>query len=392
MENYRRTKGACFLAYIISALINNFLPLLFLTLHREFGITFEALGVLISINFFVQAIVDFLGAQYAERLGYRFSIILALSFASLGFIALGVLPYIFENIFLALLIAICLYAVGSGLIEVLISPIVAAIPQESGSKTMTILHSFYSWGHILIVLISTVFFMVFGLSAWRYLALFWAILPLIDILIFVKAPLRVFGEKAERIPVKALFKSKLFLLLLLLMLCAGAAELSVSQWVSVFAESSLGLPKAVGDILGPCLFAFTMGICRVAYGKIRLSLMKALLFCAVICTLSYLLAVFSPSPLPALLGCALIGLSVGIFWPGILSLAAEKMPGGGTAMLGFLALGGDIGCSGGPGLIGTLFEKTGSLTPGLLISTLYPLIITFGALFLIKKFGKNENF
>lgn len=391
MENYKRTKGACFLAYIISALINNFLPLLFLTLNREFGLSFDALGILISVNFVVQAIVDFFGAQYVERLGYRFSILLALTFSSLGFIALGTLPYLLSDTFIALFITVCLYAVGSGLIEVLISPIVAALPEDEGSKTMTILHSFYSWGHLLIVLVSTAFFMVFGLSKWRYLALFWALLPLIDILVFWKAPLRTFGEKVERIPVRNLFKNKLFLLLLLLMLCGGAAELTVSQWISVFAESSLGLEKSVGDILGPCLFALAMGISRVAYGKIRLSLMNALLLCGVLCTLSYFITVFSSLPLLSLLGCALTGLSVGIFWPGILSLAAQKMPGGGTAMLGFLALGGDIGCSLGPGLLGMLFDKTGSLSPGLLLSSLYPLIITLGTVYLIKKLGKNEK-
>jgi len=392
MANYKRTKGACFLAYIISALINNFLPLLFLTLNREFDISFEALGILISVNFFVQAIVDFLGAQYVDRLGYRVSIMLALSFAALGFISLGILPYTMKNTFFALLITVILYAVGSGLIEVLISPIIAALPEDKGSKTMTFLHSFYCWGHLLIVMVSTAFFATFGIRAWRYLAIFWAILPIIDMLIFAKAPLHVFGEKAKKIPLKSLFTNKIFLLLLLLMLCGGAAELTVSQWISVFAESSLGLPKSIGDILGPCLFALTMGFSRVAYTKMRMPLLRAILLCAVLCTASYLITVFSPHPLLALTGCALTGFSVGIFWPGILSFAAQTMPGGGTAMLGFLALGGDIGCSMGPGLLGYIFEKTNSLSPGLLLSALYPLLITLGSIYLIKKVGKNENF
>ncbi len=390
--HYKRTLYASFMAYAQSALIITFIPLLFARLHAEFNISYAALGFISSLNFAVQALVDFFGAKYVERIGYRNCILLALFFAALGFIMLGTLPYVLDNTILALVLSILSFAIGGGLIEVIVSPMVAALPSEKPSATMSLLHSFFSWGTVLAILVSTLYFSLFTLSNWRYLSYLWAVLPIVNALLFIKAPILEFGASHEKQSLRHLFRDKIFVLLLLLMFSAGASEIAMSQWASVFAESGLGLSKAMGDLLGPCMFAVFMGASRVIYAKIRIPLIPCIYISAAVCLFAYLITVFANAPLISLFGCALCGLSVGILWPGTLSLSAFFYPGGGTAMFAILALCGDIGCTIAPGVVGAATAAAGgNFAKGLSIATLFPLLTIIFMRIFVKKQQKNKK-
>ena len=321
-----------------------------------------------------------------DKVGVRASILAAHLLAALGLAGLGILPELMRP-YTGLTLAVACYAVGGGLIEVLISPIMEACPTERKEAEMSLLHSFYCWGCVLVILGSTVFFSLAGISHWRGLAGLWAVIPLVNFLLFTRVPIAPLVEEGKAMPLPQLLRSRLFWLLALLMVCAGASEQSMSQWASAFAESGLGVGKALGDLAGPCLFAVLMGVSRVVYARIsqRVSLTRFMAGCAALCAVSYLLAVFSPWPLLALAGCGLCGLSVGIMWPGTFSLAAKGLPAGGTALFALLALAGDLGCTSGPTLVGMaarLWE--GQLRSGLLAAILVPLLL----LFLLRRFRR----
>ena len=383
---WKHTLYASYTGYITQAIVNNLAPLLFLIFQKQYNIDAAQLGLLVGFNFTVQMLVDFLAAKYASRLGYRPLIVAAHIFCGAGLVCLGIFPglsqTVFHSAFPGLLFSVFLYALGGGLIEVLISPIVEALPGEEKESAMSMLHSFYCWGHMFVVLISTLFFQAFTTGAWMWLPLLWAAVPFCNALVFRKVPLRTLEEANESAPagLKSLFSLKLIPLFFLLMICSGAAEQAMSQWASYFAESSLGISKTLGDLMGPCMFALFMGLSRLYYGKkgSQLRLGRFILLSCALCAGGYLLAALSPWPILALAGCALCGFSVGIFWPGTFSLAARHCPAGGTAMFALLALAGDIGCAAGPAAAGFLASSTGSMTPGLLFSILFPLLIAVG--------------
>lgn len=379
-KNYNHTIYACYLGYIVQAIINNLAPLLFLTFAKDFGISIGKIGLLISLNFGFQMIVDTLAAKYVDRIGYRTSIVFAHICCTAGLLGMSIFPFIFPDAFAGLVAAILLNSIGGGLIEVLVSPIVEAAPSSKAKDTaMSLLHSFYCWGHVGMVILSTIGFKVFGMSHWYYLPVLWAIVPFINIFIFARVPLRVLTPEEERIPFRKLISSKLFWIFFLLMICAGASEQAMSQWASLFAEDGLHQTKAVGDLLGPCLFAFLMGSSRMFYGRFgeKIDLQKFMMGSGVLCILSYLAAVFSPYPIFALIGCGMCGLSVGIMWPGTFSLAAKRCPQGGTAMFALYALAGDIGCGIGPGLVSMISKSqpSYSLKAGLLAAIIFPLLM-----------------
>lgn len=350
---YKHTIYACYIGYIVQAIINNLGPLLFLTFEKSLGIPIEKIGMLITINFGVQIIVDLLSARYVDKIGYRNSIIAAHIFASIGLIGMGIFPFIFSDSFVGLAVSSMINAVGGGIIEVLISPIVEAAPSNEKDKAMSMLHSFYCFGHVAVVILSTVAFYILGMDNWRYISMIWAIVPLFNIFLFSIVPIKAVTEEESQLPLKRLLSMKLFWIFVLLMICAGASEQAMSQWASFFAEDGLKVSKTMGDLLGPCAFALLMGGSRAFYGKYgsRIDLKKFILGSSILCIISYLIAVLSPVPIIGLLGCALCGLSVGIMWPGTFSIAAKECPNGGTAMWALLALAGDIGCSVGPGLV-----------------------------------------
>lgn len=379
-KNYTHTIYACYLGYIVQAIINNLSPLLFLTFEKDFGISIGKIGLLISLNFGFQMIVDTLAAKYVDRIGYRISIVFAHICCTAGLLGMSIFPFIFPDAFAGLVAAVLLNSIGGGLIEVLVSPIVEAAPSSKAKDTaMSLLHSFYCWGHVGMVILSTIGFKIFGMNHWYYLPVLWAVVPFINIFIFARVPLRVLTTEEERTPLRKLVSTRLFWIFFLLMICAGASEQAMSQWASLFAEDGLHQTKAVGDLLGPCLFAFLMGSSRMFYGKFgeKIDLQKFMMGSSVLCILSYLAAVFSPYPVFALIGCGMCGLSVGIMWPGTFSLAAKRCPQGGTAMFALFALAGDIGCGAGPGLVSMISKAQPSygLKAGLLCAIIFPVLM-----------------
>lgn len=385
-SNYKHTFFASYGGYFVQAIINNFLPLLFLTFQNSFNLSYDKISLLIVINFGVQLIVDFLSASFIDKIGYRRSVLMAHFFAFLGLGGLGILPFVMPA-YTGIILSIIIYATGSGLIEVIISPIVEACPSDSKSGSMSLLHSFYCWGQMCVVLFSTVYFYFFGTESWRYLSFIWACIPLVNGIYFSLVPIPEALDENTGMGFRKLFSTKLFYILALIMLCSGASELTMSQWASAFAESGLGVSKAIGDLAGPCLFAVLMGSARVLYSGIskKISLTAMMTASSILCIISYLLASLSPFPVLSLVGCAVCGLSVGIMWPGTFSLAAEKIPQGGTAMFAFLALFGDLGCSTGPALAGKAISLSGgNMNSGILLGTVFPLILIIGLFFLRK--------
>ena len=353
-QNYQRTMTACFIAYMVQAVVNNFVPLLFVTFQQTYDIPMAKITLLITLNFLIQLVIDLLSAGFVDKIGYRASVMLAHICAAAGFVLLTILPEMLSNPFVGILIAVMIYAVGGGLIEVLISPIVEACPTDNKEKAMSLLHSFYCWGHVGVVLLSTAFFASAGINNWKILTILWALLPLANLVLFAGAPIYSLHEENEAgMPVKELFRQKIFWILMIMMLCAGASEQAVSQWASLFAEKGLGVTKTIGDLAGPMSFAVLMGTSRLLYGKYgeKWDLNRFMAGSCVLCVLSYLCIVFVPNAAVNLLGCAVCGFSVGILWPGTFSKASAAIRRGGTALFAFLALAGDVGCSGGPTVI-----------------------------------------
>ena len=377
-KKYRRTLIAGYLGYVTQAIVNNLAPLLFVTFQKEFGISVGQIGFLVTYNFAVQMFVDVLAARYVEKIGYRTAIVGAHVCSTVGLISLGILPDLTGSPYTGLLLAVTVYAVGGGLIEVLASPIVEALPLSAKSAAMSLLHSFYCWGHVAVVVLSSVFFMTVGIENWRILPMLWAALPFVNIFIFAGAPIHVLVEDGKALPVRKLFSMKLFWIFFLLMICSGASEQGMSQWASYFAENGLHISKTMGDLLGPCMFAVLMGISRTFYGikGEKIPLKAFITGSSFLCVTGYLLSVFAPYPFLSLAGCALCGLSVGIMWPGVFSLAARYCPQGGTAMFALLALAGDIGCSGGPSVVGMVSGIAGdNLKAGLFAAVIFPVIL-----------------
>lgn len=387
--NYNHTVTACFVGYITQAVINNFMPLLFVTFAATLGIDMARLSALITVNFVTQLVVDVLAGKFVDRIGYKPCIIAAHLAALAGLLALGLLPTRVPDPYLAILAAIFLYALGGGLIEVMVSPIVEACPSEHKAKAMSLLHSFYCWGHVALVLLSTLFFAAFGTANWRVLTLLWMIVPIANAVYFSFVPLYpIVPEEAQQMPMKRMLTSRVFWLLVVMMVCAGASEQAMSQWASTFAEDGLHITKTMGDLLGPCAFAITMGTARALYGKFadKLPLKTAMIASSILCIVCYIVASQSGNALAALLGCALCGFSVGIFWPGTFSLAALALPGAGTAMYALMALAGDLGCSAGPTTVGLFSGALGGLQSGLTVGMIFPI-----AMLVLCAFLKTEK-
>lgn len=391
-SEYQKTTYACFIGYVVQSIVNSFVPLLFVTFQNSYHIPLSKITLLITVNFAVQLLVDMLSAGFVDRIGYRASIVCAHFCAAAGFVLLTVLPECFSDPFVGILPAVFVYAIGGGLIEVLISPILEACPTDNKETAMSLLHSFYCWGCTAVVLLSTVFFGLFGTEHWKILTLLWTIVPLFNLCLFLKVPIYSLHEEGETgMTLSELFREKLFWLLMLMMLCAGASEQAVSQWASTFAEQGLGISKTFGDLVGPMTFAILMGISRLIYGKYgdRLDLERFMKGSCVLCIASYLCISLVPVPLIELLGCAVCGFSVGIMWPGTFSRAAASIRRGGTALFAMLALAGDLGCSGGPTLVGLVSSAAdNNLRVGILAGIVFPLLLLIGLLFGGKKTEK----
>lgn len=377
-NKYRKTLIACYLGFITQAIAANFAPLLFLTFHKSLGIPLGKVALVSTAFYFTQLIVDVICAKFVDRIGYRICVVVSEAASAAGLICLAFLPSILPDPFAGIIISVIIYAIGSGLIEVLGSPIVEACPFEHKEAVMSLLHSFYCWGSVSVILLSTVFFAVFGIENWRWLACIWALIPLYNIYNFASCPIESLVEDGEGMTIHTLFKTPMFFLGVILMVCAGAAEMSMAQWASAFVESALGLSKTIGDLIGPCLFAVTMGISRVIYGKYgnRIDLSKYMLFSGTLCLACYILSALSLNPLLCLVGCTLCGFSVGIMWPGTISILSKRLPTGGTAMFALLAMAGDLGGSFGPWLVGfTSQMNDNNLKAGILVACVFPLVL-----------------
>lgn len=360
----KTTYYATCIGFGVQAIVINLSPLLFLTFQNQFDITLMQIGMLVTCNFVIQMLIDMSSALFVDKIGYRAAAVLSQVFAAIGLVGLGVFPGMMPSAYLGIILATVFLGIGGGLIEVVGNPIVESLPMDIHSSDLSLLHSFYSWGLVSVVLLSTAFFSVFGIENWKVLTSLWAVVPVINALVFSKTPIVSPKPEDEKLSFAGLFKTRVFWVLLVLMICAGVSEQAISQWASLFAEAGLGVSKSVGDILGPCLFAVLMGISRVYYAKADhgINLRKFIMLSACLCVVSYVIVVFSPFPVISLLGCGLCGLSVGIMWPGVVALAAKYCPKGGTAMYSSLALFGDIGCSLGPTMVGLVAGESGGAT------------------------------
>lgn len=373
--------AACHLGGASQAIINNFAPLLFLTFQRTYGLPLEQITLLVTFNFLTQLVVDILAAKYVDRIGYRPCIVAAHVFCALGLVGLAVLPRLMPP-YAGLLASVMIYAVGGGLIEVMISPIAEACPSENKAAAMSLLHSSYCWGTVATIALSTALFVCLGVDAWPVIACLWALVPGFTAVLFSRVPLAPIVPEGEvGMGFRELLGQRMFWILVLLMVCSGASEQSMVQWASTFAESSLHVSKTIGDLAGPCFFSVLMGISRVMYAglaeKVRLE--RYMTATAVLCIGSYVLAVLPVHPLINLLGCGICGFSVGLFWPGTFSIATKRCPLGGTVMFGLLALGGDLGCSAGPTLVGMVSGLFGDeLKAGLTAAIVFPAMIVLG--------------
>ena len=390
-KNYKKTLLACYLGFVTQAISANFTPLLFLTFRESYGITLDKIAMIPLVFYLTQLFVDFAATKFADKIGYRTCVVASQILSAVGLVLMAVLPELFASPFVGIIIAVVLYAIGSGLIEVLVSPIVEACPFENKDGMMSLLHSFYCWGAMGVILGSTLFFAVFGIENWKILTFIWALVPLYNTFNFIKCPIERLVEDGESMSIGKLLKTPIFWLMIILMICSGASEASMAQWASAFTESAIGVSKTVGDLAGPCLFALFMGISRVLYGKFseKLDLTKIMLVCGLMCACCYLLAALSPLPVLGLAGCALCGLAVGIMWPGSVSISSQACPKGGTAMFAFLALAGDLGAMVSPAMVGSISEKLGgNLKTGLLVATVFPVILV-GNLIVLNKTKKR---
>lgn len=393
-NNYKYTIYASYLGYVTQAIVNNLAPLLFITFQKSYNLSFEQIGLLVTVNFGVQLLVDLFSAKFIDKIGYRISIVAAHILAAIGLAGLSILPELLSKPYEGLMLAVSIYAVGGGIIEVLISPIVEACPTKEKSSQMSLLHSFYCWGQVLLVLGSTLYFNLIGIDRWKILTLLWAIIPLINAIFYLLVPINHLTDGKESISMKRLFSTKLFWLFMLLMVCAGASELSMSQWASAFAEEGLGVSKTVGDLMGPCMFAILMGTSRLLYSKYskKIRLRSAMIAGGVLCVISYFTAVISQNAMLSLIGCGLCGFAVGIMWTGVFSLSSELFPTGGTAMFALLALAGDVGCSIGPTLVGKMVDVfNGSIRSGLSIAIIFPVALLIGLRALPSKTKKDAR-
>ena len=376
--NYNKTKTACYLGFITQAIAANFAPLLFLKFHNDYHISLGNIAWISTRFFFTQLLIDLFCARFVDKIGYRICVVASEVCAAAGLVGLAFLPEILPDPFVGILCSVILYAVGSGLIEVLCSPIIEACPFENKEATMSLLHSFYCWGAVGTILISTLFFLLFGMDSWKWLAVLWALIPAINVYNFATCPIEHLVEEDEGMKISELFQKPLFWIAICLMICSGASELAMAQWASAYTEAALGLSKALGDLAGPCMFAVTMGISRIIFGKYgdKMDLMKFMTASGILCVICYLLVSLSASPVIGLIGCILCGFSVGIMWPGAISISSRKFPAGGTAMFALLAMAGDLGGSIGPGIVGRVTQSVGdNIQIGMGVGLVFPLIL-----------------
>ena len=393
-KNYQKTLKACYLGFITQAIAANFAPLLFLKFHADYGISLGRIALISTAFYFTQLVVDIFCARFVDKIGYRKSVVASEVASVLGLVGLAFIPELCADPFAGIITCVIVYAIGSGLIEVLCSPSVEACPFDHKEAVMSLLHSFYCWGSVGVILLSSVFFTVFGIGSWRILACVWALIPLYNIFNFATCPIEHLTEEGKGMTIGQLFRKPLFWVSILLMVCAGASEMAMAQWASAYTEAALGFSKSIGDLIGPCMFAVTMGISRVIYGKYgaKINLNHYMIGSGILCLCCYLLASLSSNPVLGLIGCIFCGFSVGIMWPGTISITSPRLPRGGTALFAFLAMAGDLGGAFGPSLVGTVSQQAGdSLQFGMLAGSIFPLVLIVSLILLGRNAKKKQG-
>lgn len=386
-KSYKSTKIACFIGFVVQAIINNFLPLLFIIFNTQYSLNYEQLGRLLFINFFVQLIVDAFTPALVKKIGYRGAAIACHGLAAVGLCLLGILPLVFPNhIYACIVASIIIYASGSGIIEVCISPIVEMLPGDKKGADMAFTHSFYCWGQAFTVLVSTLLIFLIGQSSWQLIPMIWAVIPFFNMFNFIRVPIVEQPDDPIGKTAKTLFKDRDFWIFAVIMICAGASEITMAEWASLFAQQALGISKTLGDLLSPCAFAVCMGSGRVVFGLLdgKFNPKKALILNNILCALCYVGVSVMDIPALSLIACALCGFSVSLSWPGTYSMAARHFPTGGTLMFSILALCGDFGCSIGPWLMGIVANST-TLQMGFLVSAIFPVVMVLTAPLLRKE-------
>lgn len=412
---YRNTLVSCYLGYITQAIIVNLTPLFFVIFREEYNMSLAGIGQIVLVLFLMQLFIDAFAIKFVDKIGYKKTAVISSCFAALGLVLMSVLPVLMDNTYAAVMISIIVGSVGAGLTEVIISPIVDSLPSEAKASTMSLLHAFYCWGQLLVVVVTTIVLKIIvnmlGPEFWMLIPAAWALIPFFNIFGFIKAPVIEPHDTNSFSGLLSLFKDKTFIVVLVLMICAGASECSMSQWASYFAEVALGIPKVVGDILGPGLFALFMGIGRTVYGCFgkKIDLKKCLAACSVITVICYVLTIFCRLSAVSLIGCSVCGLGVSLMWPGMLSMSSERFPSGGSAMFALLALGGDIGCSIGPWITGIVSDKVCegtyflkisesigmeiqelALRSGLFVVMIFPIFSVIGVIAIIRGLKKKN--
>lgn len=357
-RSYGLTKVACYIGYVVQAVVNNLLSLLFVIFNAQpYNISLEKLGSIIFINFAAQLFIDYISVFFTSRFGYKKCVVFAQATSVVGFVLLGFLPRVIEPYF-GILFSILFLAVGSGLIEVLISPIIEALPSDNKASNMSFLHSFYCWGQVLTVIGTTALVFALGNDKWFYIPFVWSIIPFINTLLFTRCDILELENNSAHSSALSLLKNKSVYKYMVFMFCAGASEITMVQWSSFFVEKGFGTEKWLGDLIGPCLFAVLMGIGRIGYGILgkKVSLERLLCYFSALCFVCYLVVALSNNGIICALGCAVCGLSVSVMWPGVISLSAEKFHSSGTAIFSLMAMLGDIGCAVGPWILGLIAE------------------------------------
>lgn len=385
--DHRATLAGSYVGFVTQAIVNNLGPLLFLIWHESFGIGFGAIGLIVSVNFGVQLLTDAVSPPLIDKVGYRAAMVFAHVIAAAGLVALGVLPFVLPSPYLGLVVAMVIGAVGGGLLEVMVSPVVEALPTQNKAFHMSLLHSFYCWGLVAVVALSTVGFVLLGHDRWPLLCFAWALVPALNAVLLCFVPYYTLVEEGAAMGYRDLLRQGVFWLLILLMAAAGASELSMSQWASAYAQAGLGLDKTTGDLMGPMAFSITMGLARVIFGAraTTTNVARIIMWCLGLCIVSYLLAAFGPWPWLGLVGVIACGFSVGILWPGTFTLSQRVFRRGGTVMFALLALGGDAGAAIGPAVVGQVADATGSLADGIAVGTVFPVLMLAGALVLTRR-------
>lgn len=366
MSDYRLTIRCCYLGMFVQAIVINLAPILFIPFKEQLGLTFEQLGRLILINFVTQVAFDLIAGATVTRLGVRRMVVAAHILVTLGLWLFAWLPGRLTSPYAGLVIGTIVFSMGGGVLELLLSPIINAVPSERKAADMSLLHSFYAWGQMTVILLTALAVFVLPAGPWRWVAPFWSIVPALGAWGFSRAPIPPFVEEEKRHRLRELLRVPAFLAAMLGLALAGASEIAISQWISAFAEKALRFPKLLGDLGGVCLFAAALGVGRTWYGLYghKVCIRTRMIGGALLATVMYVLASLSPWPWVSLLACVMSGLAVSLFWPGLLSLTAVRFPLAGASMFAVLCAAGDMGCALAPWAVGLCADRVTALGLG----------------------------